>query len=86
MFVFVKACGTSNASPQSLYVDVLPDDDAKPRPIHLGFQSGLNPLRDHLKALRIRGINHVALNLRFNQAPIDETLRRLSTLLPEFHG
>lgn len=71
---------------QSLYVDVLADDDAKPRPIHLGFQSGLNPLREHLNQLRVRGINHVARNLRFNQAPIEDTLRRIATLLPEFQA
>ncbi len=70
---------------QSLYVDVEDDADAAPRPIHLGFRSGVNPLRAHLRALRDAGVHHVALNLRFNQAPIPDTLDVLAdALFPEF--
>lgn len=72
---------------QSLYIDLQPDPDAPPRPIHLGFSSGVNALIEYLKAIELIGINHVALNLRFNQQDIDETLQRLAeTLLPEFHA
>ncbi|MDF3128512.1 LLM class oxidoreductase [Kiritimatiellaeota bacterium B1221] len=70
---------------QSLYVDLLDDPDAPPRPIHLGFSSGSNYLYHHLKSLKAAGINHVALNLRFNQADIGSTLHRLAKdLLPRF--
>ncbi len=70
---------------QSLYVDVLADADAPPRPIHLGFQSGIAFLHSYLKELEALGVNHVALNLRFNQAPIETTLNHLSdSLLPDF--
>ncbi len=73
---------------QSLYVDLSPDPDAPPTPIHLGFRSGLHFLREHLHALRARGINHVALNLRFQRAmPVEAALERLSRgLLPEPHA
>lgn len=72
---------------QSLYIDLLEDTDANPRPIHLGFQSGTDFLTKYLKEIESLGINHVALNLRFNSAPIDETLKRLSyEVLPEFHA
>jgi luciferase-type oxidoreductase len=70
---------------QSLYVD-LTDDPALPaRPIHLGFRSGMRYLCDHLQALQAIGVNHVALNLRFNQADVEATMYRLAdALLPDF--
>jgi len=72
---------------QSLYIDLVEDPDAPPQPIHLGFRSGVNHLRLHLKSLEEIGINHVALNLRFNQANIETTLERLAKeVLPEFPG
>lgn len=70
---------------QSLYVDIADDPDAAPRPIHLGYRLGVRALRDHLRSLQSVGINHVALNLRFNQADIEHTLQRLAAeLLPDF--
>ena len=70
---------------QSLYIDLQADPDAPPQPIDLGFRSGMNYLKAYLKSLEEIGVNHVALNLRFNQADIEETLLYLSEdLLPEF--
>lgn len=70
---------------QSLYVDLLDDKEAPPRPIHLGFQSGVGFLADYLSRLEAIGVNHVALNLRFNQADTEDTMRRLSeTILAAF--
>ena len=70
---------------QSLYIDLVDDPEATPQPIHLGFRSDVNHLRAYLKSLEEIGINHVALNLRFNQADIETTLKRLADeLLPEF--
>ncbi len=72
---------------QSLYIDLVDEPDVPPQPIHLGFRSGVNHLRSHLKSLEEIGINHVALNLRFNQADIRTTLERLAKeVLPEFPG
>lgn len=69
---------------QPLYVD-LTEDDAPPRPIHLGYRLSLRRLRDHLRSLESVGVNHVALNLRFNTADVETTLARLADeLLPEF--
>jgi len=68
---------------QSLYIDLVDDPDAPPRPIHLGFQSGTRFLTQYLAELKSAGVNHVALNLRFNQADIETTMKRLSDdLLP----
>jgi len=70
---------------QSLYIDLLEDPDAPAQAIHLGFRSGVNHLCSHLKSLQAIGINHVALNLRFNRANIETTLKRLADdVLPEF--
>ncbi|MFA3919781.1 LLM class oxidoreductase [Ruegeria hyattellae] len=70
---------------QSLYVDLTDDPDTSPQPIHLGFRSGTNYLRSYLNEIRSIGVNHVALNLRFNQADIETTMKRLADdLLPDF--
>ena len=70
---------------QSLYIDLVDAPGASPQPIHLGFRSGINHLRSYLKSLEEIGINHVTLNLRFNQADIETTLKRLADeLLADF--
>jgi len=70
---------------QSLYVDVQSDTQAEPRPIHFGFASGTDFLRRYLRQVRSLGINHVALNLRFNSTDVEDTMKRLADdLLPEF--
>lgn len=80
-----SAGGPTKPAVQSLYIDLLDDPDATPQPIHLGFRLGMSHLRDYLTSLENIGINHVALNLRFNQANVEDTLKRLSDeLLPDF--
>ncbi len=70
---------------QPLYIDLTEDPDRPPHPIHLGFRLGVRHLRALLKALEEIGVNHVALNLRFNQADIETTLKRLADeVLPDF--
>ena len=70
---------------QPLYIDLTVDPDTPPQPIHLGFRLGINSLRTYLKSLEQIGMNHVALNLRFNQADIKTTLASIADeILPEF--
>ncbi len=70
---------------QSLYIDLLDAPDAGPKPIHLGFQSGTTYLRHYLNEIQALGINHVALNLRFNTADTETTMKRLAAeILPDF--
>ena len=72
---------------QPLYIDLTEDSNIAPQPIHLGFRLGMNPLRTYLRSLEEIGVNHVALNLRFNQADVETTLRRLADdILPHFSG
>lgn len=72
------AGGPAKPAMQPLYVDLLDDPNAPATPIHLGLRLGANTLRAHLEALRDAGVNHVALNLRFNEAAIETTLERLA--------
>ncbi len=62
---------------QSLYVDVTATDEPA-TPIHLGFRSGTTALLHYLRQIEAAGINHVALNLRFNQADIEYTLEKIA--------
>lgn len=71
---------------QSLYVDLVAQKDAAPSPIHLGFRSGTDYLQRYLEEIRALGINHVALNLRFDGADTEDTMKRLADeILPDFH-
>ncbi len=79
------AGGPNKPVMQSLYVDIDDDPAAAPRPIHLGFAAGTDFLRRYLEEVRRIGVNHVALNLRFNRADVEETMKRVAdTLLAEF--
>lgn len=70
---------------QPLYIDLAEDPSTPLIPIHLGFRLGVRALCDHLEALEEIGVNHVALNLRFNRADVETTLQRLADgLLPRF--
>lgn len=70
---------------QPLYIDLADNPTTLPQPIHLGFRVGIDYLLAYLKSLEAIGMNHVALNLRFNQADIETTMRRLADeLLADF--
>ena len=82
----IKATGgPDKPAVQSLYVDLVEDPETPPQPIHLGFRLGASHLRAYLESLQAIGVNHVALNLRFNQDDIEATLYRLAEdILPDF--
>lgn len=70
---------------EPLYIDIAAEPDAPAMPIHLGMRLGINTLRNYLKSRERIGVNHVALNLRFNSADTEQTLELLATaLLPDF--
>ncbi|WHI49282.1 hypothetical protein P3339_12370 [Microbulbifer sp. MLAF003] len=71
---------------EPLYIDITETPDALPHPIHLGYRLGINQLYQYLKSQEEIGVNHVALNLRFNRANIEETLGTISEIiLPRFN-
>lgn len=81
------AGGPAKPVMQALYIDLAKDPQAAPEPIHLGLRLGAHPLRAYLRSLEDIGVNHVALNLRFNQTDVETTLQRLADdVLPDFSG
>lgn len=71
---------------QPMYLDLLENPDAKPQPIQLGFRLGIHYLTEYLENLRSIGVNHVAINLRFNNLHMDITLEEIADkVLPQFH-
>ena len=70
---------------QPLYVDLAENPNTSLQPIHLGYRLGINRLREYLKIREEIGVNHLALNLRFNQTDIEGTMKCLADeLLPDF--
>jgi luciferase-type oxidoreductase len=80
----IKEAGRSNQPVmEPLYIDVTDDPDSPPQPIHLGLRLGVNRLRDYLRLRQEIGVNHIALNLRFNQADVEKTMHDLAkTIFP----
>jgi luciferase-type oxidoreductase len=62
---------------QSLYIDLAAEPRAAPRPIHLGWSLGREPLIDLLETLRGHGMRHVALNLKYGRRPASEVLEEI---------
>ena len=82
----IHSAGRSNRpAVEPFYLDLADDPDAAPQPIHLGYRLGINQLRKYLQTRQEIGINHVALNLRFNQTDTVETMKRIAAeILPDF--
>ena len=72
---------------QPLYVILEENADFKPHPIQLGFRIGANYLIDYFREIQEIGVNHVAINLRFNPGSVEKTLEELAEkVLPHFHS
>ena len=71
---------------QPLYVDLQENENFKPQGIHLGIRTGIKYLIEYLSELQSIGVNHVAINLRFNTNNIESTMKILAEkLLSKFH-
>lgn len=82
-----RAGGSDKPAMEPLYVDLTEDPETPPKPIHLGLRLGANHLRAYLRSRQEIGVNHVALNLRFNRLDLETTLQRLANdVFPEFSG
>jgi len=76
---------TAKPAMEPLYIDLTEKNDRGPRRIHLGYRLSPEQLIEYLRTREDIGVNHVALNLRFNRADIETTLRLLAEeVLPEF--
>jgi luciferase-type oxidoreductase len=70
---------------QSLYVDLTEDPNHAPIPIHLGFRIGRNPLIEFIESLKLAGVNHVIINLKYGLRPVEEVIEELGEeVLPHF--
>ena len=70
---------------QSLYIDLVSDEKVNPTPIHLGFKSSPGYLTSHLKALEVKGVNHVILNLKYGSRPAGEVIQEVGEkVIPHF--
>lgn len=70
---------------QSLYIDLTEDPNHAPIPIHLGFRTGRVFLIEFLESLRDAGVNHVIINLKYGQRPVEEVIEELGEfVLPHF--
>lgn len=71
---------------QTLYVDLMEQKDFKPQGIHLGIRTGTEYLLEYLQSIKQIGVNHVAINLRFKNGRIEDTLETSAKeILPQFH-
>jgi luciferase-type oxidoreductase len=75
----------AGALAQSLYIDLGSDPRESPRPIHLGWALGREPLVELLGELAQLGMGHVVLNLKHSRRPATEVLEELGAeVLPRF--
>lgn len=84
----VAASGVAAPRPvaQSLYIDLREDPRAPPRPIHLGWSLGREPLVELLERLRALGMSHIAINLKYGRRPAADVVDELGReVLPLFH-
>jgi len=82
-----EAAGVLPHVAQSLYVDLLEEKNAAPRPIHLGWALGREPLIILLESYRRLGIAHVVLNLKYGSRPAAEVVEEIgSEVLPVLNG
>jgi luciferase-type oxidoreductase len=60
---------------QVLHVDLDPDPTAGPERIHQGYAAGSEWFREHLRALRDLGVDHVMINVRHGGRDTETVLR-----------
>ncbi len=85
--IYPQTQGINKPFLQPLYIDLQSDDDYKPVGIHLGIRTGINYLLDYFHQLKRIGVNHIAINLRFNMDNIQKTMETLAQkVLVHFHN
>jgi luciferase-type oxidoreductase len=62
---------------QSFYVDLSDDPEEPAKPIHLGLRGGRNIVFRFLDTLRLIGVNHVILNLKYGKRDAGEVLEEI---------
>jgi luciferase-type oxidoreductase len=71
----------------SEHINLSDDPDAPPRRIHQGVELGRNRLIERIETWEELGVDHLAINLRYNERPAPEVLEELGQeVLPEVSG
>lgn len=81
------ACGQEVFKPfsQSLFIDLLEDPAASPKPMHLGYRLGRNALMNLLQLHDAIGVNHIMLNLKYGRRDAGDVIAELAEhVLPHF--
>lgn len=69
-----------------IHLDFIDDINAPIQRHRFGVKTGRNGLIKELTAMKAAGVNHIGLQFRRNERPIEETLEDISlSVLPEFH-
>jgi luciferase-type oxidoreductase len=72
---------------QSFYVDLSDDPDQPATPIHLGFRGGRKIIFRFLDTLRLIGVHHVILNLKYGARDAGEVLEEIGReILPQLEA
>lgn len=80
-----KLAGQFKPYAQILSIKLLEDPDAPSEQIFMGTQLGRNALIKELNILKESGVNHVYLNLKSSERPMDEMMEELAEfVLPHF--
>jgi luciferase-type oxidoreductase len=82
-----SVCGRRMHKPvmQSLYIDLLPEADAAPRPMHLGLRLGRTALVALLSRYQAVGVGHTAFNLKYGSRDARSVMDELTEhVLPHF--
>jgi luciferase-type oxidoreductase len=81
----VSGSGVHKPIMQSLYIDLLPEADAAPRPMHLGFRLGRHALVALLSRYQAVGVGHTAFNLKYGSREAGSVMDELTEhVLPHF--
>ncbi|POG54280.1 LLM class oxidoreductase [Haloferax marisrubri] len=68
----------------SEHIALTEDPDAEPRRIHQGVELGRNELIDRFERWHDTGVDHLTINLRYNNRPAADVLEEIGTeVLPE---
>lgn len=76
---WAEATGGTGAFLSAFYLDLLEDPDAPFAPTRMGGRSGRTALVEHFSRLHDAGVDHIAINLRQGDRPVEEVMHELGT-------
>lgn len=69
-----------------IHLDLVANPDAPIKRHRFGVSTGVNGLIQELESMKAAGVDHIGLNFRRNQQPLNETFEQIGeSALPQFH-